>query len=110
MKIANLLELTSAAHAAAYMLLEFIARIVGNFVVDIEQQTLLHPFALHGSGLPTACPPTNRAIFAWPGTACSWRFLLWCAESRPRFAISVRDNASTRTPYARAAKGGRAHA
>ena len=123
------LQFGCAVGAAGHVLLQFMAGIIGQLAINLEHDIFSNPFTLHkftlrpaepmwgqpprlsgqGEARPvhsklalTSYPPARRATSAWRGRACSWRSLPSYAKSLPRCAASVRDNASTQTPCARA--------
>src|ERR1700722_1672389 len=110
------------------MLLQFMSSIIGQLAINEERDIFSYPFTLHSScplggkslnfmwGQPPSAvrraqpgflfisyPPTARATSAWLETKYSLPSLPWYAKSRPRFATSIRDNASAQRPCARAA-------
>src|SRR4029079_19410273 len=113
MKLARSLPFRGAIGASRHMLFQFIASVVGQLVINVEQNIFLYPFAFHRCTLclplllPSftrldsrgrlsprdrlfiACPPESLAAFAWLGIKCSLRFLRWYSKSRRRSAISI---------------------
>src|SRR6266567_4132293 len=101
------------------MLLQFMTSIIRQLVINIKNNVLLYPFALHNrlstgrARRPSlhnlflreliSYPPGRRAISAWPETAYSLRFLPSYSAPRQPSAISIRDSASTQRPCVRAA-------
>src|SRR5438105_14366555 len=100
------------------MLLYLVPGIVLQFVVHIEQNVLPHPITFHFR-IPSqrqrlrlspkstliASPPARCAVFASRETMYFSPSLPSCSASRPPYATSARDSASTRTPSARVASG-----
>src|SRR6267378_8655781 len=100
------------------MLLYLVPGIVLQFVVHIEQNVLPHPITFHFR-IPSqrqrprlspkpkliASPPARCAVFASRETMYFSPSLPSYSASRPPYATSARDSASTRTPSARGASG-----
>src|SRR4029077_1471017 len=107
-----------ALGAPCHVLLQFVTGVVGQLVIDVQQNIFLYPCTFHRctpyfpSPLPScarlelssrdplfiACPPESRATSEWLGTKYSLRFLQSCSKSRRQSAISIPDSASTQKP------------
>src|SRR5689334_21321502 len=105
MELSCRFQLRRAIVTARDVLLQFVTGIVGQLVIDVQQNIFLYPFALHGCTprqgrlvLFIACPPKSHAASEWPGIRYFSPFLRWYSKSRPPSAISIPDNASTQTP------------
>src|SRR5208283_1501084 len=109
-EFARRFQFRSAFRTPPQVLLDFVAGVVLQFVVHIEQNVLPHPITFHfripSRGLTfelIASPPARPAVFASREIMCSLPSLPSYSASRPRCATSARDSASTRTPSAREA-------
>src|SRR5258708_3951248 len=106
------------------MLLQLIASVIRQLVINKKNNILLYPFAFHnftpigdifvkspppsnsgcpvqallGRGFFIANRPGPRAISASPGTTYFSPSPPSCSALRPPSVISIRDNASTQTP------------
>ena len=56
MELARRLQLGRAIRAARHVLLQFVTSIVGQFVVDVQQNIFFNPFAFHN------CTPSGEIL------------------------------------------------
>ena len=89
-KLACRLELSSAVRAPRQMLFEFITRVIGQLVVDVQQNVFFNPLAFHNhtpSGETLiSYPPARPAISESHETKYSSPFLPSYATPHPRSA------------------------
>src|SRR5258708_5379705 len=117
MELARRLQFRRARRTARQMLLYFIAGVIFQLVINVENNVVLYPITFHvpNPSIPcrrvagtTASPTTRCAVSAWRGTAYSSRSLRWCSAFRRRSATSIRDSASTQKPCARGGSASKA--
>ena len=62
MELARRLQLRRAVGAARHVLLQFVTSVVRQFVIDVEQNIFLYPFAFHNCTprLPALVPSCAR--------------------------------------------------